>query len=217
MTTEESTDPGQVGDVDGFTPTDNTFTPAQERKLAEWAVEDGTLSREEANDALRASGLDPLDAPANVDPDSAAGQIDAAFPPAEPNDYELPPLIDEGEPYDENVQALDEARRQWLAAARLPKGIGESIVRHIHESAANYRTLDQDARQLQYETEIARVREHFGDDADRMIGLAAKLTDEIDAVYPGLKKVLEDTGAANSRYVVIQLALQADRLAARRG
>lgn len=218
--TDDVTDPGQPGAADQAQPeielTHGGFTAAQQRQLAEWAVEDGTLTPEEADTALRDAGLDPL-TPAAADPDSPAGAIDRGFPPASPTDYQLPPLVSEGEAYTPEIQKFDQARRDWLSTGRFPKGIGEAIMRAAHGGAENFAALSDEARELQHRAEFERVRRHFGDDADRMVSLAQQLTEEIEAKHPGFKAWLDETGASSSSFVTIQMALQAARLYDRQG
>lgn len=224
MADETTTDPNQPGTVDDNGPSAHElaqqgkgFSPEQSRQMAEWAVEDGTLTREEADAMLQADGLDPLTTESGAEPGSVKAQIDEAFPPAEAQEFDLPPLVDDSTPYTKETRQFDELRRQWLVDARFPKGIGESVMKHAHDSMENYNTLDDDAKELQKRVELERTREHFGDDADEMLALAAQLVEEIDKAHPGLIGFLEATGAGNNRFVVAQFALQAKRLYDRQG
>lgn len=191
-------------------------TPAQYRQMIQWAVEDGSLSPDEANAQLQAAGADPLQ-DTRQDPNNPAAQIDAAFPPADPLDYDLPPLVGENETYTEQHREQDMLRRNWLTTGRFPKALGDSLMKQAERTAAKYRDMDENSRELYARAEFTKAQELFGGGSQEALGLAMQLAEEIDIVHGGFFAWLDESGAGDDSFVIAQMALQAQRLRDRRG
>jgi hypothetical protein len=199
-----------------------TFTPDQLRELADHLVETGAMSREEADKSLAMDGVMP-EAEPGTDPNLSpqAEEIDSFFPPAKPEEYEMPPLVQgEGE-YTKDAAAFDQKTRGWLASGRFPKEIGSAVARAANEAAALHLKPDGSPRMSPAEAEIwrrgeyAKLERMWGSETKAKIALARQLVAEVNERSPGLIDYLEITGAGNSSMVIAQIAMQAERLAAR--
>lgn len=201
-------DLGDRGAVSGFAKSDLT-------QIAKHAIADGLVTREQADDALRAEGIEP---PAPPDPTlgPAAAEIDAAFPvPADPSEYRLPPLGDENTPV-ADLARLDGLARGWLHEARLPVEIGHHLVSEAVRGADRYAAMSEDGRNVYAAQERAKLDRILGPDAAARIDKAKRLVQDLEARKPGLLAVLRATGAGNNANVIAQLVLHAERLEARR-
>jgi len=218
MTEEQGTAPAAGPAATAVTPMagagQGDFTPEQIQQLAAWAVEDGQLTREQANAMLAADGGEPLiDAPPIG---SVAAEIDAAFPPAKPMEFEIPSFAPDDAPLTPEMIEFDGRARGWLSTAGFTAGIGSAIAKEIAQVADAWEKMNPTERELWDRGEQAKLDGMWGDQKPAKMELARQLIRELEAKSPGVVELLETTGAGNSAMVAAQLALHAERLAAKR-
>ncbi|MEK6578876.1 MAG: hypothetical protein AABZ55_06590, partial [Bdellovibrionota bacterium] len=169
-------------------PTNLNLSPDQLTKMAGWLVEVGH-SPEIVNKALAKDGIAPLEPTKNIHP------IDQGFPPAKPEDFQMPLLVESGAEYTHTTHQFDKAARGWLSAAGFTKEIGSFIAQETSNVAGRYRQMSDLDRSLFAQDEEKGIRAVFGDKADQRIKLAQQLVQELEKQSPGLVAVLEETGA----------------------
>ena len=143
-----------------------------------------------------------------------------------PVDFDLPPgkvgefLIPHGAVQDASPQQEADAARYvstWFELAQMPREIGTYLLDEMAVVAKRHQAMSEAERELYKREQTASLYKIWGDEGPRKLALAKQLLDEIDARQPGLAELLDETGAANSATVILQLASHAERLAARRG
>jgi hypothetical protein len=217
--TEDRTNHSTTAPTPGATPRPDAgaiasgdFSPEQQREMARWLVEDG-YDRAAVDEALAAAGLDPLPKEENLSPEAAA--IDQLFPPAKKPEEYVMPVLAEGE-YGTEVQAFDQQARGWLAEARFPRELGSSIAKAAQGEALKLETMDGTGRELWAREQRVMLQRLWGNKFEAKQAVARQLVQELEAKSPGLVRFLEETGLTNSATLAAQLALQGERLAARR-
>lgn len=187
------------------------LSDAQLRAWADQEVKAGRQTREEADAMLKADGVDTTPQPADPNLSEQAGEIDAAFPAAEPHEYDFSRTYD-GEPVTKEQMAFDTQARTWLSTAKFTKEIGSAIAREVDSVARTFPTLEPSVQELYKRTELTTVERIWGKDTPRKMALAKQLCEELDARHPGVIDALNKTGAGNSARVIIQIGNQAERL-----
>jgi hypothetical protein len=190
------------------------FTPAQLQTMADDLVKRGRLTREQADEMLRADGAALPEPEQGLSPEAAA--IDRAFPPARPQDYQMPEYSRPGEGLTPEESKFDAMARGWLADARFTREIGSSLAREIAREAQAHEAKTESQRELYRRSTEALLQRMWGDQYDERVSLARTLVRELDARKPGLLAVLEHSGAGNNPRVIAALASQAERLLMRR-
>lgn len=182
------------------------FTPAQLRALADGEVSAGRLTREQADELLKA------DTVTTEKPAPATVAVEG-FPAAQMHEYAMPDLVGDGD-YTPEVAAFDRQARAWLATAGLPKEIGSAIAAEVAKVSTELRDANEVGRELYRRTEMAKLQRLWPDENTytRRVALARKLVAEVEAQAPGMVAMLEHTGAGNSAAVIAHLALHAERL-----
>lgn len=183
------------------------LTPEQLAALADSEVAAGRLSREQADQMLKADTVTAeKPAPATV---AVEG-----FPAAQMHEYEMPDLIGDDGEYTPQVDAFNRQARTWLATAGLPKDIGSAVAAEVTKVSAELRDANEAGRELHRRTETAKLQRLWPDESayTRRVALAVQLVNEIEGKAPGLKALLDATGAGNSAVVIAHLALHAERL-----
>lgn len=191
----------------------SNFTPAQLKCMADDLVARGTMTREQADAMLVADGVQIEQPKPEGELSPEAAEIDALFPPAKPSEYQMP---DMGPEYGPAQQKLDTEARGWLADARFPAGIGSSLLAEVDRTAKAWAKMDDTARRMYAQQEISTLRKLWGDSYEPRVKAAQQLVRELEAKRPGLARILEESGAGNSAAVIVQVALHAERLLARR-
>lgn len=189
------------------------FTPAQLKDLADDLVARGSLTREDAEAMLVVDGV-PLDKPKSegeLSPEAA--EIDAMFPPAKPEEYQMPSMGDE---YGPTQHKLDTDARGWLAEARFPAGLGSALLSEIDRVSVAHSKMSDGERQIWAQKEVAVLQNMWGDSYGPRVKAAQQIIKELELKRPGLVEILEVSGAGNSAFVIAQVALHAERLLARR-
>lgn len=169
-----------------------------------------------AGDNTGASVASPPSPPIGASTSGAEQEIDA-FAPAKADDFTLPPgLFPEGVPPPHMVEQSAQFRG-WLEEARLPKSIGDFLADEVAKVGNAFSAMGEAEQVLYQRSERAHLERLWGpEETQRKIELARQLVLEIDERRPGLVDLLLDTGAGNSAMVIMNLALHAERLAARR-
>jgi len=152
--------------------------------------------------------------------DEQAADAIAFAAPKTPGEYQLPygNTFHDRDLTAQDMQT-DATVRGWLHDAELPASIGSALAEEADLALRNAPSMTTDG-----EAELAmrgcqsELRQLWGAEvADKRMELARRLVREIDAKRPGLIGFLEDHPAiANSPRVVMQLALHAERIYARR-
>lgn len=174
----------------------------------------GTLTREAADEMLAADGAQIEQPKSEGELSPEAAEIDAVFPPARPEEYQMPYL---GETFGPAQQKLDADSRAWLAEARFPAGIGSALLTEVDRTATAWAKMDATARMMHTQTETSTLQKLWGVDGyAAKVSAARQLIREMEAKRPGLVRILEESGAGNSAQVIAQVALHAERLLARR-
>lgn len=188
------------------------FTDKQQIKMAEWAVEDGSLTRNQANQILVDNNLPPI-AIDEVSPNPVAAEIDHHFPPGKPHEYQIPPLGSSTEPMTaKEIAAASSVVRSWLGDARFTKEIGSSVAREVQRVERQFERMDNSEKADWKQAQVMQLKRLWKDGFNQKVNLARKLVNELEHKQPGLKHVLEVTGAGDSAMVIAQFALQAERL-----
>lgn len=189
------------------------FTPAQLHIIAADMVQAGKLTQEQANAELAAAGA-PLPAAPAAPLSAAAAEIDAAYPPARPQDFKAPYFGDEFTP---EIQQRDVYIRGVLAEARLPAGIGNAVYAEIARFEKLTASMTPAERELQKRSEEFKFDRLHGPRAGVMKLAARRLVRDLEAKRPGLVALLEQSGAGNSVAIGSYLAQHSERLAKRNG
>lgn len=163
----------------------------------------------------------PAEAPANRSDEppveEVAREIDQHFPPARPEQFEMPIMAEEGEDYGPQQFEADKLARSWLADGRFPREIGSHIAQEAARAAALVRSMTPETRELWARGQREAIDKMLGAAAPRKLALAQQLIQELEGKRPGVVAFLEASGAGNAASVVVQVAEHATRLAARRG
>lgn len=190
------------------------FTPEQLQTMAAELVKGGKLSQQEADAALKVDGVEPAQQAAPLSPE--AQEMDHAFPPAKPTEYDFTALYN-GDDVSKETLAFDQQARGWLSEARFTKEIGSSLAREVDRVTVKHASMSEAEREIYKRTEFNKLERVWGSDTPKKIGAARRLVLELEAKSPGIVDVLERTGAGNSAIVIAQIAMQAERLLARKG
>src|SRR5574340_860451 len=193
------------------------FSPEQARTIAgdlDYLVSCGRMTREEADKALAAEGVELVKPEEGLSPDAA--EIDKAFPPARPQDYEFPQYNGPGEGLTAEQAKFDATARGWLADAKFTREIGSSLAIEIDREARAHQSMSDIDRLLYGKQQQILLERLWGTGTADKISMARQLVRELDARRPGLIALLEATGAGNNARLIAALANQAERLALRR-
>jgi hypothetical protein len=141
--------------------------------------------------------------------------MDLSFPAAKPHEFDLTGVW--GDTVDPNVQKADAQVRGYLTAARFPKAEGSALAQEVNKVSRELEHAAPAAREIYARNQEAALRRTWGDSYDKRLAIARQLVAELDARTPGLKALLDASGAGNSAMVINLLAGQAERLLMRRG
>jgi hypothetical protein len=189
------------------------FSAEQLHQMAQWEIDAGRLTREQADAMLGADGVKPRQAQA-VGP--TAAEIDAAFTPAEPHQYQLPPLAGD-DVSNAALLAYNKTAREWLHTARFDRERGSSLANEIARTAEATKRMADSDREIHRRTELSKLERLWGDQTQSKIKLARQLVRELEEKTPGLVDLLAESGAGNNSLVIKMLAEQAELLAGRQG
>lgn len=205
------------------------LTAGQLSTLANDALSRGQMSRDEANAMLAADNLPPLEdsqigGPKNQaaselsDKQAEVLEFDKQNPPGRPEDFQVPNLVPPGGVMSNaEVTAVAQKIQGWCATARLPKEIGNSILREADRVSATFGKMSESQKQDYTASERAKLARLWGDQTDSKIRLASQLVYELEAKSPGIVHAMTVTGAGSSALVMSHLVSAAERLLARQG
>ncbi|MDZ4662942.1 MAG: hypothetical protein SGJ18_15120 [Pseudomonadota bacterium] len=183
------------------------WSPSVQTHLAKAEVESGRLSREQANEMLRSSGIAELPAA-----QKATHELDIHFPKAESTQFQIPSngVLDLNK---SEGAGLHNDLRNWLSTAEFTKEIGSHVASEIgsfdHEG---YQRMGDAEKTLFEASEDDKFFKVFGNDSERKLALAGELIREIEVKRPGFINFLERSGSIDRASVIAQFAMQADRL-----
>jgi hypothetical protein len=188
------------------------YSTAQQQQMAQWEVDAGRLSLEEANELLKNNNVEPIFRHKEA-PNPTAAAIDKDFPPAQPNEFKIPQLGDAENPASiQEIKAVSTAVRDWMSTARFPKELGNYVIKEVTRVDKDYAKMTPDEQASWSQKQQSILRKMWGSEYKQKLAFANKLVKELDQKRPGLIKLLDQTGAGDSAAVVAQFALQAERL-----
>jgi hypothetical protein len=188
------------------------LTPAQAREMADAIVQHGGMSREAADAALKAGGHEP--APADTRTDEAKA-FDASFAAAAPNDYKLDYIgrLPTGTAT-ATVAEFNQIATSWLSEIGLPPNIGPSVIERSMEVGQRNAQLTPAAREL-WRREQAVQFDRVARTPERAAALRAFADQALARGGKPFTDVLRKSGALDDATVLMNLALQGERAAAR--
>ncbi|MPZ43948.1 MAG: hypothetical protein GEV05_11175 [Betaproteobacteria bacterium] len=146
-------------------------------------------------------------------PDATAQEIDAAFKPAQPHEYEMPVITDEAGNHGPNETRAAQYFGEALSVGGLPREIGSHILREGARADAITRNMTDAQFQTYADQQRGILEKMWGEKTSANIELAKRLVHEIDEAKPGLKAVLNAMpGVQANANVIAQLYMQAQRL-----
>lgn len=191
------------------------FNTDQLKQMAAWEVEHGRLTQAEADAMLQADNAAPSAKPeAGLSPEAA--EIDAAFPPAAPHEYQMPAY--DGAPgagLTAEETKFDTLARGWLAAGNFPANLGSSLAKEVDAEARRHSTMSNIERTLYGKSQRLLLETLWGDQFQSKLDAAENFLMTIEKKRPGLAAMLARTGAADSARVIAALSAQAERQTAR--
>lgn len=209
------------------------FTPAQLEKIAQWKIEDGTMTAEEAQASLadaraesaaadaadtrppapETPGDTPRDPTAEISDEDLAS-INQMSPPAAANEFVIPPI--DGGNVTPEVVAADKQSRDWLTAAEFDKANGSFVAAEIARFAPEWEAMGDVDRQLCERKCRAQLDRLWGASGPSKLALAQRFVNDIDVKQPGLLDFLANSGAGNNPAVILKVAEAASVYYARR-
>ncbi|MFJ1253350.1 hypothetical protein [Cupriavidus sp. CuC1] len=186
------------------------------RRRADDLVSRGEMTREQADAALTSwqQAATPSATPQQghreaagpvVDP-FAGVQLDPGFgPPEKPLDYrfELP---------NPDVMSIEELAwtQEVFHVGKMPAGIAQQIFGAVAQLATQPRQ-DADIGLMGQKT-MAELNQAYGANTDSMVALGRRFVDELDKARPGVRRMLDESGAGSHPVVVRQIIEHAARL-----
>jgi len=188
------------------------FTQDQAREMADALVHHGGATREQADAALRADGFEPAAPDTRTDEQR---EFDAMFPPAKPEDFKVnyTGRVPTGvEP--ETVAEFHREATEWLHKLDFPDRIGSSVMETIIDAAQKQARMSP-AERANWAEEQAAIMQRIAGDPEK-VDARRKLAEAALARAPGpFVNTLRHLGVLNSADVLLQLALQGERLSIR--
>ena len=189
------------------------YTPSQIveiHKTAHELVASGRMSKEQMDLELQKDGI-PFPSIESLNQTPVAREIDAAFPPAKPEHYDIP---NQNQNLDiKTVLKNDSQFRDWLSKAGFTKQIGSYIASEIESNRVRYETMTSGEKTLWERSEAIKLENIFKNETENKVGLGMKLISELEQKSPGITKFLKSNGA--NANVMINIIKQAERLLAK--
>jgi len=195
------------------------LTAAQAETMMNWTKSDllsGKLTPEKANDILNQLGATAEQRA----PDARSAeekQLDKAFPPAQPKDYQ----IRYGRPGEEvqetpDLHVLDQSARTWLSTAGFPRETGNSLVNAIAKVSQQTKGMSDEQLEVYGHKEYERLQRVHGEKLEERLQLAASMIHALEQKTPGLKNLLKSKGIGDNAMVANLLIAQAQKYHARK-
>jgi len=235
MTTEApaptATSPGSPSPIEEMqaTASGDGLSLDQHRTMVLDGLNKGFIDRERANEELKLAGAQPLRDDEGAPPPKSPSELTAVegLPPGNVTDFKMPDNLDELDALVSPGRAplSDKERVEiqtkvggWMAAAELPPEIGSYLSkeagRHMTHMP-NYAALPQAEKDAHRLGQMGILQKTWGDKTAEHIALAQAVVDRAEAKQPGLVDFLHTTGLRNNAQVVIHLAMQGKRMAAK--
>src|SRR5690606_38108753 len=103
-----------------------------------------------------------------------AKAIDAAFPPAKPEDYRMPRFATDADSVPD-IMRVEQTARGWLAEARFTREIGSFVAGEVARTAERFQRMDDTERQLWTQEQRVAVERLLGPDHERRLSLGRQL------------------------------------------
>ena len=201
------------GDPTAIAQTDSAgLTPAQAREMAEELVKAG-VPREQVEAALRADGLEP---PAPDTRTDEQREIDEWFGPA-PAASDYHPDYVNRIPADAPIEALTvfhAAATSWASAVGFPPAIGAAVIERAMDVGHTFTAMSE-AEQGLWKAEQPVLFEHMAGGPEKAEARAALALKAMERSPKEFLAILRQTGAAFDAGIVMHLANQEERRAAR--
>jgi hypothetical protein len=141
-------------------------------------------------------------------------QLDAAYPPARPNDY----LISYGDlPQSPELKLFDQSARSWLSAAEFDQSLGNTLVNTISQIARSTQRMTPQELDRFAASEFEKLQSVYGkEELERKLNDAGLMVQDIERKHPGLKQLLKIKGLGDSSLISNMLIQQAERYWIRR-
>lgn len=184
----------------------------QARELANEMVKHGGLTQEQADAALRAGGHEPTSADTRTE---GQKQFDTTFAPAAPEVYKLdyigrlPPGTETS-----TVAEFNQIATGWLSDLGLPPNIGPSVIERSMEVGQRNAQLTPAAREL-WRREQAVLFDRIARTPDRAAALRSYAAQALARGGQPFTEALRKCGALDDATVLMNIALQGERLAVR--
>ncbi len=185
------------------------------RQAVEWGVQDGHISREQADIQLRAEGLEPDKS--IVPPDEHNTDLFQNFPPAKAHEYEIPRMSGPNDRLTSNEFKQVKEYQKILETAQFDSSLGSVFAAEVKKVSDTYQKMNPSERELWTRSEHVKMTNTFGPETSKKIELAQRLVEDVERKTPGLKAILDSSGASGSAMVMNLLASHAERLLYARG
>ena len=186
--------------------------PQQAREMADAMVHHGTISRADADAALQRAGHQPAQADTRTEDAKAFDQTFGAAPPTEYRvDYmgRLPAGTETG-----TVAQFNRYATEWLSATGFPPGLGESVIQGAMDAGQRASRMDPVTLEL-WKREQTVVFDRIAGSPERAAALRAYADAALARGGADFSSGLRKSGAVHDAAVLMNLALQGERLSKR--
>lgn len=183
---------------------EQTGDSATAAKCAQWMIDAGHFTQEQANQKLKFEDHNISVTPTVSPTSSVAVDMQKLFPAGKPLEYEIP--------HDPKFAKENMQQRDWLSALGLPKNIGNAVASKTKETSESFSRLNDSQKSAWLNKQTETLTSIWGDKVSEKLQLAKDLVNKVEAQQPGLKAFLDRTGAGNDAMVIAMLHDQAVRL-----
>jgi hypothetical protein len=197
-----------------------SVSPRYAGQWIEWEKDNlakGKITPEEATRRFDALGATPEQRAPDTRSEYVK-QLDAAFPPAKPEDY----LIRYGDPGQEptmtpELKQFDSTARTWLSEAQVPRELGNSLISAVARVAQQTKAMTPDQLEQYGYAEFAKLEKAHGPALQEKLQAVDRMVQEIEAKQPGLVRLLKSKGIFDNAMVANMLISHAQIYHARKG
>jgi hypothetical protein len=188
------------------------LTADQVRQMTEWAVEDGKLTREQADAALKGQGIEPPPQPS----ESEKHLTEMGYTPAKATEFNnLPPLLADR---DASVEDIGKAHSQvtgWMTTAKLSREDGNALAYWAADFIPKWSAMPEIDQKVHHQVTLDKLQHKWGGEFDGRVDRVKQLCTEIDKKSPGFLDFLADSGVGNDFSFIVTLSNHAERLYSR--